>query len=297
MLVLDRVYFSPEGNNSGFIAAFGLIPAILGYFIAVRGGQKSLLPSVRLYSLLAGVMAVIFILGEVLQRIDPAVALFLAPALFTLLFLRFGGVDTEHQKKILPLALIWATVGFIPAFFQLLDHIYPAPAGVFWMDLSLFRDGDFLQGVLMGIIYFLGLSMSRSIQRQTHTDRPAFLLIILGYTTILLVVNYAILALMNDLIGEPNGVQGSARAIVTTLWWVVLSLYMLIMGIRLGHGHRSEKLLGLLLLTLTVMKIVVYDMDKMATNNKIVVLMIVGGALMGFSYLIHQKGWLKEEEK
>lgn len=64
---------------------------------------------------------------------------------------------------------------------------------------------------------------------------------------------------------------------------------MIMMGVQWGHGHRSEKLLGLLLLFLTVGKIGLYDLDTMAMDKKIIVLMVVGGMLMIFSYFLQVK--------
>lgn len=46
---------------------------------------------------------------------------------------------------------------------------------------------------------------------------------------------------MNDLSVSMS--QGGPRAIVTTIWWVVVALYMLVAGIRKGAEYRSEKLL------------------------------------------------------
>ena len=91
--------------------------------------------------------------------------------------------------------------------------------------------------------------------------------------------------------------HGGPRAITTTIWWVVVALYMLIVGIQKGARYKSEKLLGLLLLALTVGKILLYDLATMGMQNKIIVLMIVGGALMMFSYGVHTKGWLKQTEE
>jgi uncharacterized membrane protein len=145
------------------------------------------------------------------------------------------------------------------------------------------------------VTYFLALSISREIQRENKEDRPSFLLVIIGYTTLLLVVNFMIITFCNDL-----GVAfttGGPRAIGTTIWWIVLSITMLMIGIHYGHGYRSEKLLGLLLLMLTIGKIALYDLSAMEMNKKIIVLMVVGGLIMMFSYYLQVKGYLKESEQ
>lgn len=57
----------------------------------------------------------------------------------------------------------------------------------------------------------------------------------------------------------------------------------------MGPGHRSEKLLGLLLLLLTIGKIGIYDLSAMDMDKKIIVLMVVGGLIMMFSYFLQVK--------
>lgn len=64
---------------------------------------------------------------------------------------------------------------------------------------------------------------------------------------------------------------------------------MLMTGIHFGHGYRSEKLLGLLLLLLTIGKIAFYDLSSMDMNKKIIVLMGVGGLILVFSYFLQVK--------
>ncbi len=143
--------------------------------------------------------------------------------------------------------------------------------------------------------YFLALSVSRQIQTEQKVDRPSFLLVILGYTTLLLFVNFCIITLCNDI-----GVAfttGGPRAIGTTIWWIVLAITMLMTGIHFGHGYRSEKLLGLLLLLLTIGKIALYDLSSMDMNRKILVLMVVGGLIMAFSYFLQVRGYLKESSE
>lgn len=111
----------------------------------------------------------------------------------------------------------------------------------FFTDGAIFGNWDFIKGVFAVVTYFLALSISRDIQRKEKTDRPSFLLVIIGYTTLLLLVNYAIITICNDL-GIAMS-SGGPRAIGTTIWWITLSITMLMIGIHYGRGYRSEKLL------------------------------------------------------
>lgn len=71
---------------------------------------------------------------------------------------------------------------------------------------------------------------------------------------------------------------------------------MISVGIRGRHMYRSEKLLGLLLLVLTIAKIGLYDLSAMDASKKTIVLIVVGIALMTFSYVLQAKGLLKDRE-
>lgn len=50
-----------------------------------------------------------------------------------------------------------------------------------------------------------------------------------------------------------------------------------------------------MLLLITLVKIAFYDLATMDMNRKIIVLMVVGGAIMIFSYFLQIKGYLKDE--
>lgn len=69
----------------------------------------------------------------------------------------------------------------------------------FFRDGEIFGNWDFIKGIFAVATYFMALSISRDIQRAENTDRPSFLLVIVGYTTLLLLVNYTIITICNDL--------------------------------------------------------------------------------------------------
>jgi hypothetical protein len=184
---------------------------------------------------------------------------------------------------------IWLSIGFFWSFLYFLSNFIPHVADDehFWVDGGIFANWHFVKGVFAVVTYFLALSVSRDIQRIEKVDRPSFLLVIMGYTTALLLVNFAIITFCND-IGVPFE-TGGPRAIATTIWWIVLAISMLMVGIHYGKGYRSEKLLGLLLLLLTIGKIAIYDLASMDMDKKIIVLMVVGGLIMMFSYFLQVK--------
>lgn len=56
----------------------------------------------------------------------------------------------------------------------------------------------FIKGIFAIAGYALALAVSRQIQKKEKIDRPSFLLVILAYTSLLLVVNFMIITFMND---------------------------------------------------------------------------------------------------
>jgi hypothetical protein len=118
--------------------------------------------------------------------------------------------------------------------------------------------------------------------------------VIFGFATLLLIGNYIISAIANDL--QVSLEHGGPRAIATTIWWAAIAIYMLLVGVMRGKKYHAEKLLGLLLLAITVGKVILYDIATMGMQNKIIVLMIVGGGMLLFSYFVRSKNLLKAEE-
>ncbi len=133
------------------------------------------------------------------------------------------------------------------------------------------------------------------MQLKNQESRPSFLLVILGYAILLLFLNYIANALINDF--GIDGSSGGPRAVVTTIIWLSIAIWMLMTGIRKKELYKAEKFLGLLLLAITITKVLFYDLETMSTDKKIIVMMIVGGGLMMFSYYVQHKGWLKSEKK
>lgn len=154
-----------------------------------------------------------------------------------------GKIHADNRADMMRIGTALVTIGFFTGFFYFLSMLAPhvADGHYFFRDGEIFSNWYFIKGVFAVATYFMALSISRDIQRAENTDRPSFLLVIIGYTTLLLLVNYTIITICNDL--SIAMTTGGPRAIGTTLWWVILSITMLMVGIRYGRGYRSEKLL------------------------------------------------------
>jgi Predicted membrane protein (DUF2339) len=276
-----------------------LLPAMSAYFIAKNGSNQELVPPAKLYSILWSIIALMFVLGEFIDYIDAQFLLFyLAPLLF-LGYLAYvntvspDSISLDSRSRMFRLTMFWFAFGFVSTFFTLVFSIYPAPTDVrLFTDTGTPTDWVLIKGVFGTIILFLGLSISRRLQLEQVIKRPSFILVIFGFSSLLLIGNYIISAIANDL--QVSLEHGGPRAIATTLWWAAIAIYMLYKGIKLGKKYHSEKLLGLLLLGITLVKIILYDIVTMGMQNKIIVMMVVGGLMLLFSYQIQSKNLLKK---
>lgn len=279
------------------LIVIALIPAMSAYFIAKAGNRPEYQPIAIAYSIVWSIITLMFVLAEFIEYVDMSFLLFyVAPLLFLgyiAYYLKVAPEQMSHdsRSRSLQLTMWWFAFGFFSVFFSLVVSIYPAPTDTFILTHpELPTDWLLLKGIFATLILFLGLYISRKLQLEQVIKRPSFILVIFGYTTLLLTGNYIISALANDF-GIPH-IDGGPRAVATTLWWAAIAIYMLYKGIRLGKKYRSEKLLGLLLLGITLVKVILYDIATMEMQGKIIVLMLVGGAMLLFSYRVRAKNLL-----
>lgn len=282
------------------LIVLALLPAMGAYFIAKSGNKPEFIPLAGLYSTIAAVVAAMFVVAEFIEYIDAQFLLFYIAPLAVLGYIALANkvsaqtLSYESRSTVLRLTMFWFAFGFISIFFTLIDSIYPAPTDAFILtQRDPATDWIIIKGVFATLILFVGLNISRTLQSEQVIKRPSFILVIFGFSTLLLTGNYIISALMNDF--QVAATQGGPRAIATTVWWVIIAIYMLYVGIKSGKKYHSEKLLGLMLLGITLLKVILYDIANMDMQNKIIVLMLVGGAMLLFSYYVRSKNLLTPE--
>jgi hypothetical protein len=178
-----------------------LLPAIGTYFIARLSLNQNIIEIAKFYSATAGIIAVFFLFADIIRFIDIEFFVFFVVPLIALGYSRFSNKQShEVESGVLRASMVWFGIGFIGVFFALVGSIYPAPADAFlFTHPDLPTNWILIKGVFATIILFLGLSISRKLQSEQGGSRPSFLLVIFGYTTFLLTVNYIILAIINDM--------------------------------------------------------------------------------------------------
>jgi hypothetical protein len=275
-----------------------LLPAIAAVAIAKLGKRAEFFPPAQLYSFASAVLAGIFVLGELIEYIDFSFVFFYVIPLAILSYVAYvhvfshDSMSHDAKSKTLRIVLVWFALSYIGVFFTLFNSVYPAPTDTTILNLANqnVTDWTLVKGIFGTAILFVGLFISRQLQLEQAIKRPSFILVIFGFASLLLTGNYIISALMNDL--GVSMAEGGPRAVATSLWWAAIAIYMLYVGIKRGQKYRSEKLLGLVLLALTVGKVILYDIATMGMQNKIIVLMLVGGAMLLFSYFVRSKDML-----
>jgi hypothetical protein len=278
-------------------ALFALVPAML-LAVIVRlqwKTPKDVVEFINIYSITGMGISLLILIIKFIETLDFAFAFMILPGFLIVFWTYLKWSSSRNRGSMMRIGTGLLTVGFFYSFFYFVANLAPhvADSTYFFRDGALFSNWNFIKGLFAVATYFLALSISRDIQKVEQTDRPSFLLVIMGYATLLLIVNFAIITICNDLNVEHT--VGWARAIGTTIWWIILAIAMLLTGIHYGRGYRSEKLLGLILLLLTIGKIAFYDLATMDMNKKIIVLMVVGGLIMTFSYVLQVKWYLKDE--
>ncbi len=296
---LGVYYFYTEssiGNIWFLFVILTLIPASLAYLVIQKAEPKiytKLTPIATLASVMSLVTMFFATVSDLMEVVWLAFAVWVLPALGLVgTALLSPKLTSEKRSAFLQAGMAFLTFWFISKFFFLVTMLVPRAAD----HLSLSHSASIIINSLFALaILFAGLYLSRSLQIERKEKRPSFLLVIFGYSTLVLFVNYLIIVWMNDL-GVAVGTTWWPRAIATTIWWIIVAAIMMTIGLRNGKMYNSEKLLGLLLLAITIWKIVFYDMSTMGTDKKVIVLMIVWGILMSLSYFFHTKEWFSSKE-
>lgn len=299
IFALFYLYTSGEYTQLERIAwAIGILfPASVLYFI---GKTQSSTPEVAKqylfkHSFVAWIVVIAIIIFELAESINFEFLLFVLPGFITTIAALFYPKDSKDRLQLVKIGSLFVSIGFFGSFFYFVAKLVPhiADNDYLFRNGGILQNWNFLKAVLAIATYAIALHVLRAPQYDKKEHGMIFFTSTILYASLLLVVNFIIIVAAN----EANVAQttGGIRAILTTIWWILLSIFLLILGIRKGSVYSNEKMLGLILLGLTIGKIALYDLATMEMNKKIIVLMIVGGALMLFSYFLQKKGYLSSK--
>lgn len=266
-------------SNDIILASKELTLAVAISPLLLAWGIRSRVPDVEIKNTLklVGISSMI-ILGLIglsyLTRVDISLALIFCtiPAIIglTYQYLQRESISLETLRTSMILGTVVLIIGYFTTFFTLIDRIYPFPRDIFFFNEIGFK------ALLSVIGFFVALAIKRYIEQKNPDHKPAFPIIMLAYSGVLLLVNHQFLALFNTLNISYDGVMHGVRAVMTTLWWMLVAGWMVFVGVKHGKSHQPEKILGMFLLGFTLLKIMFYDLSSTSTNMKIVVLMMVG---------------------
>ena len=298
LISLINIYWGVvEVQFTVFWAVASLIPAILiGWVVrAIWKESEEVRGFTDVYSGLAALLAIIIIALEFVFSINPIFVFFILPWFITVLIAYLQKKPNVQRFSLAWAWAVWLTIGFFPSFFTLLASLVPGYADDFsFLHWPWFLvNSHFTFAIFAAVSYYLTLRISRQLQAEKSDEKPSFLLVISFYTVILLVVNFFIITLFNDIWVAQT--TWGLRAVATTFWWTLLSMIMLYIWITNGKIYASEKIIWIILLGLTVFKIIFYDLSEMDMDRKIIVLMVAGWIIMMFSYFVQSKGLLKNE--
>jgi hypothetical protein len=301
ILSLVHILDSDTIRYESVYITIAFLPAMSAYFVSKLARDNERLKLSTYYSFFAFMVALMFVLRDLLDYVDIVFMVFyFVPFIILaqmLIFQRHSADQEafEFKKKLLSLVLAWFSLAYFWTFLNLFASIYPAPANTYiFTHPDMPTDWLLYKGIFAALILFMALVQSRRLQSEEEEKKPSFPLVLFSYTSLLLIGNYIILALNNDFNVSMDA--GGPRAIFTTLWWIVLAILMISLGIRGGGKHYAEKILGVILLAITVLKVLIYDISVMGMQNRVLVLIAVGIALLIFSFGVHSKKIRRKDE-
>ena len=110
-------------------------------------------------------LAILLIIVRFFDIFDALFVLFIIPGF--LLTLRTFLLPPEDQKKhnLIPLGIIWLSIGFFPSFIYMIGHLIPhmGDATYFFRDGAILSNTDFFKTLVTMAGYFLSLSAMRSM--------------------------------------------------------------------------------------------------------------------------------------
>lgn len=286
-------FYDGVNLRDNIILIIASIPTLMAYFITKNENNENH-EIAKAYGFFWLLVISFSILSYFVKYVNFEFLLFYIIPLIVLLFIKYNNYDIQTKTNILRVTLVWFVIWYFQTFFSMIWHLNPAPLNVY-----IFTHGWFFENWLLinwffaSIIWYISLQLSHKLDEEDSEYHPTFLVVIWFYITILLFWSHIIFAVLNDMWVPWE--RWWLRALWATFYWIILSIILIVIGVKKWIDYDIEKKLWLFLVFITLIKIVFYDLANMSMNNKIIVLMIVGWLLLMLSYFIHKNWWLKSQ--
>lgn len=124
--------FDTDRSAQSLLVTLALLPAIATYFVARLGDNKKITDFAAYYSGASFLLALFFLLGDIVKFIDIEFFIFFVVPLISLVYSYFFSKQSHDViSGVLRFSLVWFGIGFIGVFFVLVGSIYPAPTDAF----------------------------------------------------------------------------------------------------------------------------------------------------------------------
>ncbi len=302
LMSIFNFYDGSYTGNFGFISMiFSLFPLMISYPL-LKKAKENIYNSFYHISVTATIFSFIIIIlsfiNDFKDIFSVELLLLIIPSFIIVLRVLLSKTMTSQNKLIsLRIAMGILAFWFFTNFMYLLQMLVPWESDrmtLIWVD-SIINNHYVINSFIAIITMFLWLNLSRKIQKEDKSVSSPFVLVMFSYASLILFVNHIMVVWINDL--SVSYEQWWPRAVATTIWWIIVSSYMISTWLKMWKKYKAEKLLWLILFFVTLWKIVLYDLSTMDTQKKVIVLMIFWWILMMISYLFHTKEWFKLSEK
>jgi hypothetical protein len=280
---------------NSLLISFSLLPFLTHFFMKEEGASE-LTDSIRTTLAYLSAIAITLILGiDAIEDIDIRKDfLFATLPAGVLAIIAFFNKDPEKKLEYTQASLILLAIGYFITFFSFWDKLFPAHT-----DLPF----STAEGLIGFFSLFISLILVKNVKQLCPKNNAGTHFMVVASSIIIAFqfVSFEIIAMYNvvvdpslqdqylDQIGEDSAIVGGLRAVLISFWWVILSSFLLFLGIKNSDKYLQEKRIGMTLLAFTLGKIFLYDISHLDTNLKVLLFMITGAIILGLSYFLNTK--------
>ncbi len=177
-------------------------------------------------------------------------------------------------------------------------------ASLRYMYLMIFPQSNHLflstKESLMGISSFIILILAKYsyknlIKKNIIIKMPIIINSI--YPIFLITTTYEIIGILNSLnLDFSDETIKGIKIFMITIWWIIISLLMLLFP-DTSEDNRTKKKLGFFLLLIAIIKLIFYDLSNINTNFKMISFIILGILIMLVSYIVNKKNKTQQNYK